>query len=270
MKLTRGQTGGLIEKAESFEGLWLRETWCAPNHQASKHSHELFQFYLVRAGAFTEHRGRKARECVTYSLSSHLPDEVHSSVYHCQGARSFIIEIDGRWLELAREHSVVLESVHFKGGLSVWLAQRLYNEFRSMDEVSPLVIEGLTLELMAASTRQSAGTIDGKPPRWLAQAMEILRDDFTKAVSLRRLAETIGVHPVHLARTFRKHNNCTVGEYARRVRIEAACHELSLTDDPLSKIAVSVGYYDQSHFTRNFKKLMGMMPTKYRAVFRQR
>ena len=271
MKLSPGQMGGAILKAESFAGLRLTETFCLPNHRAPKHSHELFQFCLVRDGAFTEHNGRKVRGCAALSLISHPPGEIHSALYHDEGARSFIIELEGSWLELAHEHSVVLdEAVHFEAGVPVWLAARLYGEFRNMDKASPLAIEGLTLELMAVASRQTATPVERKPPRWLAQTVEFLHANFPNDPSLRSLAEAVGVHPVHLARTFRRHHNCTPGEYARKLRVEAACRELALTDSPLSQISLSVGYYDQSHFSRNFKKLMGLTPTQYRAAFRRR
>jgi AraC family transcriptional regulator len=271
MQLSPGQMGGAIVKAESFAGLRLAETLCLPHHRAPKHSHELFQFCLVRDGAFTEQKGGKVRTCAALSLISHPPGEIHSALYHDRGARSFIIEIEGGWLELAREHSVVLdEAVHFKSGLPVWLAARLYGEFRSMDKASPLAIEGLTLELMTVASRRTATPAERKPPRWLAQTVEILHAFFTEDLSLRSLAEAVGVHPVHLARTFRLHHNCTPAEYARRLRVEAACRELALTDSPLSQIGLSVGYYDQSHFSRNFKKLTGVTPTQYRAAFRPR
>lgn len=271
MKTPPGHMGTVIVKAESLAGLRLTETSCLPNHRVPKHSHEFFQFCLVRDGAFTEHYGRKVRECAALSLISLPPGEIHTNLYHDQGARGFIIEIEGGLIELARQHSVVLEeAVDFKSGVPVWLAARLYGEFRNMDKASPLAIEGLTLELMAAVSRRMATPAERKPPRWLARAVEILHACFPKDLSLRSLAEAVGVHPVHLARTFRTHHNCTPGEYARRLRIEAACRELARTDSPLSQIGLSVGYCDQSHFSRNFKKLMGITPTQYRAAFRRR
>lgn len=271
MKLAAGQMGGAVIKAVSFAGLRLTETFCPPHHRAPEHSHELFHFCLVRGGSYTEYCGRKARECATLSLISHPPDETHSSLYHERGASSFVIELEESWLELAREHSVVLdEAIYFRSGVPVWLAARLYGEFRSTDKASPLAIQGLTLELLAAASRRPTTPAERKPPRWLARTIDVLRASVPREPSLRELARAAGVHPVHLARTFRRHLNCTLGEYAQRLRVEAACRELSLTDAPLSQIALSVGYCDQSHFARNFKKSTGLTPSQYRAAFRPR
>ena len=271
MKLSPGQMGGSILKAEALDGLWLTETFCLPNHKAPKHSHELFQFYLVREGAFTESYGRNVRECGPLSLMSHPAGEIHSNVYHDQGARSFVIEVEDGWLELARRHSVVLDTaVHFTSGLPVWLAARLYGEFQNMDRVSPLMIEALTLELMAVASRRTVKPVERGRPPYLVRTLDILHASFSGELSLKRIAETVGVHPVHLARTFRRHHHCTLGEYVRKLRVERACRELARTDAPLSQVALSAGYYDQSHFSRNFKRLIGITPTEYRAAFRPR
>jgi AraC-like DNA-binding protein len=81
------------------------------------------------------------------------------------------------------------------------------------------------------------------------------------------VAESIGIHPVHLAREFRKHYHCTVGEYLRRLRIEHASRKLIESDSSLVDISEAAGFADQSHFGRTFKRLMGITPNGYRALF---
>ncbi|OQC30298.1 MAG: Transcriptional activator NphR [Verrucomicrobia bacterium ADurb.Bin070] len=49
-----------------------------------------------------------------------------------------------------------------------------------------------------------------------------------------------------------------------RVRINAACRLLTETDHSVTGIAGEVGFYDQSHFSRTFTRLMGLSPLKYR------
>ena len=97
------------------------------------------------------------------------------------------------------------------------------------------------------------------------RAQEIIDGGFAERLSLEGLAKQVNVHPVHLARTFRKYYRCTLGDFQRRRRIEFACRELSNSDISLVDIALRAGFYDQSHFTRAFKKLMGIPPSKYRS-----
>jgi AraC family transcriptional regulator len=69
-----------------------------------------------------------------------------------------------------------------------------------------------------------------------------------------------------MARVFRRHNGCSPGEYLRRIRVRRACRLLADTDRPLSAIAYDTGYADQSHFTRHFKRAMGVTPGEYRGL----
>lgn len=90
-------------------------------------------------------------------------------------------------------------------------------------------------------------------------------EQFDQSISLLRIAETVGVHPAHLARMFRQHFQCTVGEYLRRVRLNHAALDLAGSSKSVVQIASEAGFYDQSHFTHTFKVHMGMTPTEYRS-----
>jgi AraC family transcriptional regulator len=158
----------------------------------------------------------------------------------------------------------------FQGGSVVWLAHRLYEEFQLPDPFSYLAVQGLTLEIIAAASRCLASIDRRTPPPWLARAMEILRSSFTDRLSLSRLAQEVGIHEVYLARAFRRHTHCSVGEYIRRLRIEFACRQLAASREPLCEIALACGFADQSHFSRTFKRLIGMTPAAFRTSRRTR
>ena len=65
--------------------------------------------------------------------------------------------------------------------------------------------------------RGSAERRPGRPPSWLRDAEELLRARAEDHMGLLELAETVGVHPTHLARVFRAHFGVSVGEYGRRL-----------------------------------------------------
>lgn len=271
MNLRQRRLFGDILKTFVGSELRLTETLCPPSLEAPRHSHELFQFCLIIEGGFSEKCGQKTRECAPLTLITHPPDELHANRYYSSGAHCFVVEIEHQWLSRAREYSLVLDrSAEFNQGVSVWLAKRLYNEFYRADGASGLAMEGLTLELMAEVSRRQVTTPESALPRWLEQAREFLHAHFSDEMTLESIARTVRTHPVHLARVFRRHYGCTVGEYVRRLRVEAACRELSSTDAPLPQIALAAGFYDQSHFSRTFKKIVGLTPTAYRASFRPR
>jgi AraC family transcriptional regulator len=139
-----------------------------------------------------------------------------------------------------------------------------------MDEFSPLVIEGLTLELLAESSRRDSFKPQKRPARWVHEVRDLLRARFAERLSLEAIAASVGVHPAHLARGFRDCHGCTPGEYVRGLRIEFACHRLTYSDAPISQIALAAGFSDQSHFSNAFKRQMSRSPATFRKMFATR
>jgi AraC family transcriptional regulator len=155
----------------------------------------------------------------------------------------------------------------FRDGPLVRLAASLYREFRNEDGLAPLAMEGLALEFLAVAARSAERSVPSAPPRWLRQVRDALHDRFRESVSLQELARDVGMHPAHLARTFRRYYGCTVGDYVRNLRVERGREELTATDRPLIEIALMLGYADQSHFSTAFKRHTGMTPSAFRHAF---
>lgn len=267
-RLTPGQPVFGKETRRELADFSLSESFYPANSVMARHTHELAHISIVLRGAYAERYGRRERLAEPSILVVHPPGEDHSVTFKSAGARIFSIHFKPLWLERVRDYSRILDSpADFSGPNPACLALRLYREFRTTDEVAPLMIEGLALEIIAAASRRANST-EQKIPRWLQQARDLIHATFAGQVTLAATGAAVGVHPVYLAATFRKHYGCTVGEYVRRLRIEAACREISGTDVPLSEIAPACGFYDQSHFTNIFKRHTGMTPAQYRAAFR--
>ena len=126
------------------------------------------------------------------------------------------------------------------------------------------------LELLAKTCRHQKQNSEPRLPLWLRQARDFLHDRFSESLTLNVVAQAVGVHPVHLAREFRRHYHCTVGGYVRNLRIECARSELVTSETPLADIALAAGYSDQSHFTTAFKRQTGLSPAEFRRIFRVR
>lgn len=135
----------------------------------------------------------------------------------------------------------------------------LYYKFREMDDESLRKLEQGLLE------SRSTSNSDARSPQWLERVKNILEQHFAEPCKLSEIAAVAGVHPVHLAREFRKHYGSSIGEYLRKVRIEYACRELMCSNAAVANIALAAGFADQSHFSRTFKRLCGMTPGRYRA-----
>jgi len=267
MKLSLGEIHSTVVKEKVFGGLRLSESLYPPHLKTPEHSHRQVCFSLILRGASTQKVGQRIRQRTPKTILFYPIDESHSEVFGSRRSRIFSIEISSEWLERMRTaQRLQTQSAVFEGGLMGWLASRLYREFNSSDEFAMLAIEGLALELIAESCRRKPETFTVKQPPWLVSAKEIIRAEFPEHLSLGRIANQVGVHPVYLASTFHKTYGCTLGEYVRKLRIDFAIRELTSSNTPLSQIAVISGFANQAHFTKVFKEQTGITPGEYRKV----
>jgi AraC family transcriptional regulator len=260
---SKGDFHGSTLSSREVAGFALREIVHQPGVKIPKHSHDRAHVGFVLRGAFIERCEQKTLECKPLSVSFLAPGVAHSDEFHTK-AHCFVLEFAPQRYERVREHLRLNESICFYGGSLASLTLRLYYEARQMDTASSLAIEGLALEILAEATRKQMASLERKPPRWLEQAKELLHAHFTETLTHDMIADLVGVHPVHLASTFRQHYRCTIGEYVRHLRIEFACRMISSSEASLADIALAAGFFDQSHFSKAFKQLTGMTPSQFR------
>lgn len=267
IKLSRGYFCERPVRSCGIAGFVLSEATYPPNHSLPRHSHERSCFMSVLRGSVTETYSSKRLTGKPSTLIFRPSGEIHSDYFHNAGGRVFLIEIEPWWLERVGPHFASADdSVGLNCEFLSSLSKRLYQEFRQMDEVSSLVIEGLMLEMVGEVSRYTNRSTTRKPPRWLEQVRELLHARFSEHLTLSDIARTVDVHPVHLGYTFRRHYRCTPGEYVRRLRMEFVCHAIATSNTALSDVALLGGFSDQSHLTRAFKRHTGMTPAQYRAL----
>ncbi len=153
--------------------------------------------------------------------------------------------------------------VESHGGPLSTIASRMFSEFHERDSVSSLMIESLALEFASCVARSASKDL---APTWLRRTVDYLHDRVLDEIHLDDVAALAGVHPAHLSRVFRKHYQCSVGQYVRRLRIDLATRELAESQRPIAEIAARLGFADQSHFSRVFVKRMGLTPARYRKL----
>jgi AraC family transcriptional regulator len=264
-KLGPGCSNGKVLKSLDTSGFIMTEVAYSAKSGLSEHSHENAHFCFVLQGTYTEYHYKQEVECKPFTLTFRPPGEIHQDRFHNQEVRVFTIEIPPRWTERLQQDSVYLSrSINFRGGSITRLSERIVREFHRMDTAAKLIIEGLTLEVIAETARHSAQNIEKTIPYWLKQAKALVHARFTEKLTLDQIASEAGVHPIHLASVFRKQYQCTVGEYVRALRIEYACREIAKGKTPLAIIALEAGFANQGHFSTTFKRQTGLTPSAYR------
>lgn len=103
----------------------------------------------------------------------------------------------------------------------------------------------------------------------LMPVVDFVNRNYGESISMVEMARLAGLSSTHFNRRFKQLLRFTPTDYLRTVRIQAAQQLLAATSRSLSDIATSVGFTDQSHFTRRFRETTGLTPEVYRRRFVQ-
>jgi AraC family transcriptional regulator len=249
-----------------FSGFSVCETLYRPEQDIPQHSHEQTYISIVLRGSYTERCESMSSDVLPGQVIFHFAGESHSNLFHKSGGQVLNLELSPTFLERLTESRGIPANRRciLKSSYALQLGLRLHKEFTEADLTSCLAIEGLTMELMAEIFRDRLLQEKPKSRNWLDIVREILNDKYNQRLTLDDLAASVSVHPVHLARAFRKRYLCSVGDHIRKLRIEAACRELLNSNAPISEVALRTGFSDQSHLCRTLKRYAGMSPRNLR------
>ncbi|WP_348267901.1 AraC family transcriptional regulator [Edaphobacter paludis] len=148
--------------------------------------------------------------------------------------------------------------------LSEWLL-RLHRKFETNS--SSLEVESSSLEIFARLLERHTSNVQ-RPQTSAFEKAKIKRvRDYMDAnygcdISLDDLAKIAQLSPYHLLRSFRSAVGLPPHAYLNQIRIEAGRHLLQLGHS-IAEVATATGFVDQSHFTRHFKRIMGVTPGQY-------
>jgi AraC family transcriptional regulator len=256
---------GNTVRRRDIAGFSLTEAVYGAGVSLGRHCHANAYLTLVLAGTYTEKYSN--REFVWNEGALHLlPAAERHENHFATAVRCLRVKIEPQAIDRVGDEfkRILSEPREITGPLSSWLASRMLREFRAQDDLAPLAMEGVLLEMLAESARNSDESSGLSAPAWLRRVRDALDESYLLAPSLADLASIGGVHPVHLSREFRKRYRVTIGEYVRKRRIEHASGLLSNSGMPMAEIASTCGFSDQSHFCALFKKYSGMTPAKFR------
>jgi len=142
---------------------------------------------------------------------------------------------------------------------------------RQPDQASQLFIDHMMLAFTAHVARTYGGlrrvaepARGGLAPWQMKRACERLESDLGGKLSLEKIAAEFDLSVSHFSRAFRVSTGLPPHQWLLRQRVEAAKQLMTIRDLPLSEIAISAGFANQSHFTRVFSGVVGISPGAWR------
>jgi PAS domain S-box-containing protein len=201
--------------------------------------------YRYSNTGFAERLGRRPEEIVGCSVQDLFPPEFASS-YTAQ---------DERVLTTGRPLQHHLELIVRTDGQIGWYVT---SKTRVLDAAgAPLCIAVFSVDLRAQMHSAHAG---------LAKALDALRADVGRHWRVLDLADIADLSEKQFQRLTRRSLGLSPQQLVQRMRVEEAVRLMTATRLSLGTISAECGFYDQSSFTRQFTKLLGITPGAYRRV----
>jgi AraC family transcriptional regulator len=252
----------------ALSGFRATRTHRAAGLRIPRHSHDCTNIALCVSGAYDETVGGRWRRITPATLVVRPAGEPHANRYWSARSTGAVIfeALPATVDEIGAVTPILGQALHVDSAEVRTLARRALAEFMRADQATAIALEAIAYEAIAFAARRGARPDrDGAAP-WLLRVVDLLHADFLRPLRMADLRRAAGVHPAHIARTFRARFGRSIGGYVRELRIAHAARLLAHSDRSLASIAAACFFYDQSHFTRVFVRCYGLSPGRYRSL----
>jgi AraC-like DNA-binding protein len=142
----------------------------------------------------------------------------------------------------------------------------LYNKFYEKIQVITKLSELQALEVTMATAYFNIliNDIEVTDNFMINKMLQYIHVNIENHLSLDRLARDLNISVGYASDCFKKNMGVPVMRYVQKVKIDRAKNLLLSTDKSILYIGILLGFYDQSHFSRAFKAIVGVSPTVYR------
>jgi AraC-like DNA-binding protein len=246
-------------------------------HVYDRHSHDAYSFGVTEQGAQWFRCRGAAHVSRSGLVMAFNPDEFHDG--HADSAGGFTYQMI--YLDPETVRDVLAEADRSRAGLPLFtepvindraFAGRVRRAARAVlagaeplaaqEALDALIVTAVRRHGTAGRTvRRSAGPADS--------VREILRQRYAEQVTADELAHAVGVSRFQLYRLFHDRYGLAPSGYVRELRLRAARSRLAAGDPP-ARVAAAVGFADQAHLTRWFRRVYGITPAMFQSGAAQR
>jgi AraC family transcriptional regulator len=140
---------------------------------------------------------------------------------------------------------------------------------QSGDALDRMYGEGLSTALAAHLLREYGATVlrpksqyGGLPRAKLVRAVEYIQDQLDADLAVSGIAQAVGMSPFYFTRLFKESTGQSPHQYVVEARVRRAKELLTTGKFTIGEAAHQVGFVDQSHLTRHFKRVFGLPPKR--------
>ena len=226
------------------------------------HAHPFFS--MLVSGQYREWFGRDHWDARPLGMVLRPSQAEHRDEIGPAGAAFLCIDIAPAYWRALADVDLAFERRAYEGRPMSFSALRLFGELVGRRPGWQQMAEALITELIEDHLRE-AHPVGPREPRWLRRVYARLREE-PLAVTPRSLARELDLHPVHVARMFKRHTGMTLSQHLRHLRLHYATRTLLETEAPLAQLAGEHGFSDQSHLTRELTRVARWTPARLRCA----
>lgn len=241
-------------------------------HTFPRHSHDSYVIEFVEEGVDRFFCKNTIHHAPAGSFVLINPLEVHTGASSGSTALRYrslypsvemMIEVQSQFQPHVRTIPLFTKTVVYDA-----ILKKLFNQFwKSLEDSTPLrrqslfMMFGLRLLQRHSFSNNEMRQI-GIEKRPVQTIREYISDNYAEPISLDSLSAISGLSPFYLLRSFRKETGIPPYEYLISLRIERS-KQFLLQRMSIAQVALETGFSDQCHFTRFFKRLVGVTPGQY-------
>ncbi|OLE71512.1 MAG: hypothetical protein AUI36_02525 [Cyanobacteria bacterium 13_1_40CM_2_61_4] len=262
---------------------WQKKVWRVPrldnlellhlkthSYEYPPHMHEEYSIVLILNGSETTTCRMGSHTAFAGDLLLINADELHSSKsvtveYRVMKLKAKTIAESLSWIWSHRLERRYFPELIIKDRILFQTLLRLHLKLEQQDTALAQESDfasAITLLLTRTAGRHLALPRAGKESHHVERIRDYLKANYAGNVSLADLTSITNLSPFYLLRVFRNRIGCPPHEYQTQLRI-ANARKLLREGKSVSRVALETGFFDQSHFSRSFKRIVGVPPGYY-------
>lgn len=259
-----------------FEFYHLNSTH--PRYQMPFHWQNEFELIRVKKGEFSltvDDKNYKMHEddCILIIDGSIHGGVAKNAIYECvvfdfndicSKQKEFLSVLPT--LDNLEHGSVIIEN----GTKISETAHKIFDLFskNNLELYDKIQVIGCTFELIGkiieSSISLSSNMENAKKLSNIKRVFGYIKQNYSQYITLEQLAEMAGLNPKYFCEVFKEYTGKTPIDYLIYYRIECACEQLLMTDNNITEVAFSCGFNDVSYFSKKFRLLKNISPSKFR------
>lgn len=258
-RLKTGEFYGKHYQKSAFENLIITDTEYT-HSKVDWHYHENPYFTYLLQGKLFESNKKESYYLEPGNLLFHNWQDSHYNIKPPEFTRGFHIELNEDWFLTFDIQITDFEgSINLKSPIIRNLMNFIFIETKINDLYSNISIETNLIDIF--NRIKEPKRENSKKPNWVNQLKELLIEEQIDP-SLKNLSSKLEIHPIHLSREFNRYFGTSLGNYIRLIKLNKAFCLLISNKFSMTEICYQCGFYDQSHFITNFKRIYKSTPSK--------